>query len=434
MWAPTSASGLSLGANQRASDQATVTTRVFNALASGDTTRQEVVMCKSIPILLIMQAMFLSCDAQRKQLDFALGPGASFVVGKQPRNISIGDVNNDRKPDVVTANEGSRDVTILLGDGRGAFKQAPGSPFEVGTPVFFVAMGDINKDGNLDLALAQHNSNHEVIVLLGDGKAGFKPAPNSPFIPLKSTDAHYHGLVLADVNEDGALDMITANGGFNADRPHESVFVSLGDGKGYFSPAAGSPFHIGILPAGVVVTDVNQDHKPDIIVNAEAKKDLVVLRGDGRGAFNPDPVSPIPLVKYSSGVAVGDLNNDGRADIVVGHDDSGLLTVISGGATDRFKVAEGYPIDLGYRAWIKFVADINHDGKVDLLIRGPNNSLTVMLGDGKLGFKKAPGSPFPVGDDPFSMAIGDINSDGRLDILTANYGSDNVTVLLNRSP
>ena len=294
-------------------------------------------------------------------------------------------------------------------------------------------MGDLNKDGNLDLALAQHNSNQEIIVLLGDGNAGFKPAPNSPFIPIKSTDAHYHGLVLADVNEDGALDMITANGVI-AGRTRESVSVSLGDGKGYFSPAAGSPFRIGRLPAGVVVADVNQDHKPDIVVNLEARRDLVVLLGDGRGAFNSGPDSPIPLVKYSSGVAVGDLNNDDRADIVVGHDDSGLLTVLSGGGEARFKVAQGYPIDLEYRAWIKFVADINQDEKADLLIRGPNNSVTVLLGDRKLGFKKAHGAPFPVGEDPFSMAIGDINADGRLDILTANHGSDNVTVLLNRSP
>ena len=84
-------------------------------------------MSKSIFVLLIMQAMFLSCGAQHERLDFAPAPGAPFAVGKQPRNISMGDVNNDRKLDVVTANEGSRDVTILLGDGHGAFKQAPGS-------------------------------------------------------------------------------------------------------------------------------------------------------------------------------------------------------------------------------------------------------------------------------------------------------------------
>src|SRR5262245_29221244 len=228
--------------------------------------------------------------------------------------------------------------------------------------------------------------------------------------------------------------MITANGGINRGRFDESVSVSLGDGKGDFKPAAGSPFRIGRTPAGVVVADVNQDDKPDIVVNAEGRRDLVVLNGDGRGGFSAAPDSPIPLVRYSSGVAVGDLNNDGLADIVVGHDDSGLLTVLAGGGAARFKVAEGYPIDLEYHAWIKFVADTNQDGKDDLIIRGPNNSVTVLLGDGKLGFKNAPGSPFPVGEDPFSMAIGDVNADGRPDILTADHGSDNVTVLLNRSP
>ena len=389
-------------------------------------------MSKSISILLIMQVIVLSCGSQHERLDFAPASGSPFAVGRRPGSISVGDVNNDRKLDVVTANEGSRDVTILLGDGRGAFKQAPGSPVEVGAPVIFVAMGDLNKDGNLDLALAQHDDSQEVIVLMGDGKAGFKPAPNSPFLPLKSTDAHNHGLVLADVNGDGALDMLTANGGINRGRFDESVSVSLGDGKGDFKPAAGSPFRIGRLPAGVVVADVNQDDKPDIVVNTEASRDLIVLHGNGRGGFSAAPGSPIPLIKYSSGVAIGDLNNDDRADIVVGHDDSGLLTLLSGEGAARFNVAEGYPIDLGYRAWIKFVADTNQDGKADLIIRGPNDHITVLLGDGKLGFKEAKGSPFPVGKDPFGMAVGDINADGRPDILTANNASDNVTLLLGR--
>jgi hypothetical protein len=378
--------------------------------------------------------MALSCGAQREQPHFAPAPGSPFAVGKQPRNISLGDVNNDRKLDVVTANEGSGDVTILLGDGRGAFKKAPGSPLAVGVPVFFVAMGDINKDGNLDLALAQHDGSQEVIILLGAGMAGFKPAPKSPFTTLKSTEPHNHGLVLFDVNGDGNLDIVTANGGFNASRPDESVSVSLGDGKGDFRPAVGSPFRIGRLPAGIVVEDLNQDDKPDLVVNAEASRELILLQGDGRGGFSAAPGSPIPLVKYSSGVAVSDLNSDGRADIVVSHDDSGLLTVLSGGGAAGFKVAEGYPIDLGYRAWIRFGADINQDGKADLIIRGPNDGVTALLGDGRFGLQKAQGSPFPVGKDPFSMAVGDINSDGRPDILTANNGSDNVTVLLNRSP
>jgi len=226
--------------------------------------------------------------------------------------------------------------------------------------------------------------------------------------------------------------MITANGGINRGRFDESVSVSLGDGKGDFKPAAGSPFRIGRTPAGVVVADVKQDDKPDIVVNAEGRRDLVVLNGDGRGGFSAAPDSPITLVRYSSGVAVGDLNNDGRADIVTGHDDSGMMTVLLGEGAARFKVAQGYPIDLGYHAWIKFVADTNQDGQADLIIRGPDNNVTVLLGDGKLRFKEAKGSPFPVGKDPFGMAVGDINADGRPDILTANNASNNVTVLLGR--
>jgi hypothetical protein len=71
-------------------------------------------MSKSISILLIMQVIVLSCGSQRERLDFAPASGSPFAVGGRPGSISVGDVNNDHKLDVVTANEGSRDVTILL--------------------------------------------------------------------------------------------------------------------------------------------------------------------------------------------------------------------------------------------------------------------------------------------------------------------------------
>src|SRR5262245_11597512 len=389
-------------------------------------------MNKLILALVIIQAITGSCGSQRERADFAPVPGSPFAVGKQPRGLALVDVNNDRKLDVVTANEGGDDITVLLGDGRGRFKQAVGATFAVRAPISFAAMGDLNKDGNIDLALAQHEGSYEVIILLGDGEARFKPAPSSPFTALKSTTAHDHGLVLVDVNGDGNLELVTGNGGSNAGLPDESMSVSLGDGKGGFEPAVGSPFRIGRLPAAFVVADVNRDRKPDIVISVEAGKDLCILLGDGRDGFSAAAISPMPLVKYASGVVVDDLNNDGNPDIVLGHDDSGLLSVLLGEGAARFKPAEGYPIDLGDRAWVKFAGDMNRDGKVDLIIRNANDSLTILFGDGRLGFKNTRSSTFPVGKDPFNLAVDDLNGDGKLDILTANYGSDNVTVLLGQ--
>jgi FG-GAP-like repeat len=113
-----------------------------------------------------------------------------------------------------------------LGDGKGGFRPAKGSPIKLTHSLGEIALGDINGDGNLDLALTDHD-NYAVSILLGDGKGSFKPAPDSPFVMKKGEHPHTHGLALADVNGDGTLDLITGNTDDN------DVAVALGDGRAW---------------------------------------------------------------------------------------------------------------------------------------------------------------------------------------------------------
>lgn len=112
-----------------------------------------------------------ACADRRGGARFAV---SSIPVGRQPNDVTLGDVDGDGHPDVVTANIGSRDVSVLRGDGKGGFTPAPGSPIRVGIAAHLVVLGDFDRDGRLDLAVTEHDSN-DVVLLKGIGRGGFAP-------------------------------------------------------------------------------------------------------------------------------------------------------------------------------------------------------------------------------------------------------------------
>jgi hypothetical protein len=126
--------------------------------------------------------------------------------------VAVGDFNGDGKPDLAIANihVPNGTVTVLLGDGRGGFTAAPGSPFPAGSWPTSVAVGNFNGDGKPDLAIANYDSN-TVTVLLGDGKGGFTEAPGSPFPAGRNPES----VAVGDFNGDGKPDLAIANQGSN---------------------------------------------------------------------------------------------------------------------------------------------------------------------------------------------------------------------------
>lgn len=360
------------------------------------------------------------------------GSGAGdtrIKVGTAPSAVELADFNHDGKLDAAVANSESDNVTVLLGDGQGGFKPAAGSPFAAGNEPNDLAIGDINNDGNLDLAFANHETSY-LTVLAGDGKGSFKPAPGSPF--TVQSKPHPHGITMADFNGDGWTDLATD------DWQNNRVTVVLNDGKGGFlSP--GTSFPVGKMPYQKLrAADLNKDGKADIVTTNFEGGNVTVLLGDGKGGFREAPGSPFDSNKQPFAVAIGDLNGDGNPDLAIGHY-SGHITDTSG---DRMTILLGTGDGTFRQAWSQLVpgkaptrvaiGDVNGDKIADAVFENyGNNSVTVVLGS-RNNFNTASGWTTGVGKLPSGVAIGDLNGDGKGDIVTANYDDNDISIILTK--
>ncbi|HLE62691.1 MAG TPA: VCBS repeat-containing protein, partial [Pyrinomonadaceae bacterium] len=273
-----------------------------------------------------------------------------------------------------------------------------------------------------------------VTLLLGDGRGALALAPNSPIMMKEGQHPHTHGLGLGDLNGDGKLDLATVN---NADN---DVSVAFGDGRGGFTLASGSPFGVGPSPYPLALGDANNDGRLDIIATASAtgparaqqlasSRALTLLLADGHGGFQ---TKQLPLRTGEPWfAAIGDLNGDGKADLVATHHERNELTILQGEGAGHFTEIRKSPLDLGHNAWHFALVDVNRDGRTDVVL-AVGDGVRVMLGDGRGSFRQGPGSPFLTGKGTWRLAVGDVNKDGRIDLVTSNAESNSVSVLLGR--
>jgi hypothetical protein len=381
-------------------------------------------------------SFFISCPSGNtssnasQQSSFANAPGSPVAVQGGPNSIVIGDMNNDRKLDLVVALTRTGSITVIEGKGNGQFGAAL-STTTVAEPPNDMAIGDLNGDGKLDVAVTSHDS-YGVTLLTGDGKGGLATAPNSPIVMKLGQHPHTHGLAVADINRDNKLDLITCN---NADN---DISLALGDGRGSFTRAT-QTFPVGPSPYPFGSGDVNNDGWLDIVATASAtgpsrreqlplSRALTLLLSDGKGGFSPHRL-PIRTGEPWF-AAIADLNRDGKADVVATHHEISALTVMIGDGRGGFTEASGSPFDFGAAFLAVTIADVNHDTAMDI-VGTTGDSVRVLLGDGRGAFKQ--GDSIPVGPGAWRMTAGDLNGDRLIDVVTSNSEGNSLSVLLGKA-
>jgi VCBS repeat protein len=380
-------------------------------------------------------AFFISCPSGNapsnaaQQSWFTNAQGSPLSVQGSPGNILIGDMNSDRKLDLVVALARTPSIAVIEGKGNGQFGASLSTTTVADAPGD-MAIGDLNGDGKLDVAVTSHDS-YGVTLLTGDGKGGLAVAPNSPIVMKQGQHPHTHGLAVADMNRDNKLDLITCN---NEDN---DISLAFGDGRGNFTRAPKS-FPVGPSPYPFAVGDVNNDGWPDIVATASAtgpsrreqlplSRALTLLLADGKGGFTPHQL-PIRTGEPWF-AAIADLNRDGKADIVATHHEINAMTVMIGDGRGGFTEANGSPFDFGVSLFHLIIADVDRDSSLDV-VATKGDSLRVLLGDGRGALK--PGASIPVGPGAWRIATADLNGDGAIDIVTSNSEGNSVNVLLGK--
>ncbi len=334
------------------------------------------------------------------------------TLGMGPSAIAAGDLNGDHRPDLVIADPEAGRIYVELATGKGQF----GTPatYIVGSQPAVLAVADVNGDGKADAIVGDSGG---INVLLG-GASGSLTGTGA-FAAAGSVSS----LTVADFNGDGKPDVAaaSASGG--------SVSVFLGNGDGTFRPAKNVALAGGLVPLSALSGDVNGDGKPDLIVvfnssNQTQPGGVAVLLGKGDGTFQA-PVNIMlagPLVQQSMGVAssaalaVGDLNGDGKLDVVTAIQ-SGLgnqVAVLLGNGNGSFQA----PLLTTTNTAPPMIAitDINKDGKPDLMLADccGLTEASEMFGKGDGTFQAE--VQFPSGPSPAGIAIADFEDSGWPDL------------------
>jgi hypothetical protein len=337
-------------------------------------------------------------------------PPHTYFLGYDPIGfLATGDFNGDGKLDLLGGAIGGH-MFLFTGNGDGTFSHKIVGQYynDWGCSL---AVGDFNNDGKLDYVFPAGTFPNPVSVeaRLGNGNGMFRTSWRF---------GKYDGcpdFAVGDFDGDGNLDLTTVVGADGA------VHVFLGNGDGTFREGMSYYIHNSVFAP--LVADFNGDGKLDLVVDSEAG--ILLFLGKGDGTFqSPQVIFPKPEgCGYGVPVVVNDFNGDGKLDLAFcSHDVNGQIGVLLGNGDGTFKTPVYYRAGSNYSSWAFTAGDFNSDGKTDFIdwhfkngVR--NRVFAILLGNGDGTFKRETVVNLPDNIEDLGIVPGDFNSDGLLDFI-----------------
>jgi hypothetical protein len=367
---------------------------------------------------------------------FAPGAGAAngprfsapaFTPTRYPNRVVTGDFNGDAAPDIA-ATDVCNGISVLLGNGDGNFSSPIRScGVDSGGEVEGVAVADVSGDGRQDIVFVRFGERGPISIWINDGGGRFHRAG------VFRSGTWAFGLVAADLNADGIVDLATEN------QARRELVVLLGTGGGHFAAARRFTGDAALDPAdagfgAVAVGEVNGDGKPDAVLTSFDTRLAVVRIGNGDGSFGPERT--LGHAPFGDGVTLADLNHDGRLDVVAALAESKTV-VFLGNGDGTFGAIARYTMDPGNFLQGVAVADFDSDANPDIAAISLGDTaedglfVRVGRGDGLLGgLRGIRSGPYAVSDP----VVADFNRDGRPDVTYAanpDHSRGGVGVSLN---
>jgi hypothetical protein len=351
------------------------------------------------------------------QFDVAT-PYVTGLANSLPNFIATGDFNNDGHEDVVLANLQGQSISIFFGDGTGRIGPRP--PDRPPTMVVgqnpYVVTEDFNSDGFVDIAVS--NSTLNGVSIFDGNRQGVLGSPRNFAVGLGPRT-----LATGDFNGDDIVDLVVAN--FNS----SSVTVLLGDGQGGFLTGEQRS---GLGPAYMATGDLNGDSLPDLVViNRDANTISIYMASPGGGFNPPITIDPKRVGVGPLAVVIGDMDGDNKPDLVVAY--LSTVKIFFGDGQGQFpRIQSIRGVGPGITALA--VKDFNRDGKLDIAIASLSmtpNTVTVLLQNQMGEFDNQ--TNFRVQTQPRFIIAEDFNGDNYPDLAVANFGTNpgSVSILLN---
>ena len=344
-------------------------------------------------------------------------------VGRRPRAVTVTDFNGDGRKDVASISDTDCAASVLLGQADGLF----GGRIVVSTSVSqhgysptAILAGNFNDDHLLDLAVL-NTGDETVSVVLGNGDGTFRDDQT-----LSIGGGGANQISVGDFNGDGRADVAGAIAASN------QISIQLGRGDGTF--VRQTPVSLRRRPLALCVSDVNGDHRDDIVAATRDETtgdgQLEVLFGLGDGRFSAGPVLPVGRDPFA--VAVGDIDHDGFPDIVSANYSSDTVTVERGLGGGLFVRQPDYRLGNGTHPMALSVCDVTGDSLADVIVAENGASRVVVLAGGP-GCTVAEVSSVAVGPSPRALVVADLDGDRRIDIATASRADGSVSIAVGRA-